>query len=59
MACHSKFLYNEDDHYKNYIKYKVAKKIQEIKNRKNKNKNDHYKNLRRRIAYFLDIAQSL
>ena len=33
MTCHSKFLYNEEDHY-NYIKYKVAKKIQEIKNRK-------------------------
>ena len=30
MTCHSKFLYNEEDHYKNHIKYKVAKKIQEM-----------------------------
>ena len=52
MTCHSKFLYNEEDHYKNYIKYKVAKKIQEIKNRKKQNKK-----LKSRIAYFLNIFQ--
>lgn len=59
MTCHSKFLYNEEDHYKNYIKYKVAKKIQEIKNRKKNNTKKHYKKLRSRIAYFLNIVQSI
>ena len=59
MTCHSKFLYNEEDHYKNYIKYKVAKKIQEIKNRKKNQKKYCYKKLKSRIAYFLNIARSI
>ena len=59
MTYHSKFVYNEEENYKKFIKYKVSKKLQEIKNRKKQNNKFNYKKLKSRIAYFLNIVQSL